>query len=76
MISILAAMTRHAESTHDEPEVACGWCTFEATLADAIETGWVPCHWQGDTWIEGPMCPACAEDCLCLDEATGEWEEM
>lgn len=56
----------------DAVRVKCALC--EETVLDideAMECGWWPSYWVGETERFGPVCPECYEGKLRIDEATG-----
>ena len=52
----------------------CVFCAKEiGSVDEAVESGWLPDFWQGDTEYQGPVCPECQSEHL-LAAATGDWE--
>ena len=43
------------------------------SVDEAVELGWLPDFWQGDTSYDGPVCPECGKEHL-FAAATGDWE--
>lgn len=41
-------------------------------VPQAIEAGWCPSYYDGDDEVADPVCPACQESRLVLDDLTGE----
>ena len=42
-------------------------------MDDVVEQGWIPEYYLGPELIEGPVCPACLDSHLRLNDM-GEWE--
>ena len=53
---------------------SCRFCGRFADHLDAIEGGWVPYFYDGDTELECPVCPDCVGIHLRRDELDREWE--
>jgi hypothetical protein len=52
----------------------CCFCGKEVgTVDEAVESGWLPGCWRGDTEYQGPVCPECGKEHL-FAAATGDWE--
>ena len=52
----------------------CVFCGKEiGSVDEAVESGWLPDFWRGDTTYEGPVCPECQQEHL-FAAATGDWE--
>jgi hypothetical protein len=52
----------------------CCFCEKEVeSIHEAVELGWYPDFWQGDTSYQGPVCPECQEEHLDTGD-DGEYE--
>jgi hypothetical protein len=49
-------------NTQPEPEhwATCAWCRRTVPLGEAIDEGWIPDWWDGDTCHSAPACASCA----------------
>ncbi len=53
-------------TTQPEPErwATCAWCRRTVSLDQAIDEGWIPDWWDGDTCHDSPACTTCAAEPL------------
>jgi hypothetical protein len=55
-------------------EPLCHICNASATLEQAIEAGWSPSYWRGESEIGEPTCAECLAKYLRFNEEFGDWE--
>jgi hypothetical protein len=54
----------------------CAFCGRTAQdIAAAIEKGWIPNYYRGQSEMPGPVCPECCKKHLRLGK-DGEWETI
>ena len=45
----------------DEETITCDLCGKCEIEHDAIESGWIPSYWKGDTPVDNPVCDKCVK---------------
>lgn len=51
----------------------CHFCRTTTPFSEAVESGWTPYFYVGETEVSDPVCPSCTEDRLTISES-GELE--
>jgi len=65
-------MSETNDSRTDDP-LKCCFCGKEAaSILEAIDLGWYPDFWQGETNFQGPVCAECQHEHLFVDDS-GEY---
>jgi hypothetical protein len=59
-------------TTEPEAWVTCAWCRRTLPLTEAIDEGWWPDWWDGDTCHDSSACPTCAANHHLQQDGDGE----